>query len=146
VPRYLKESTLIELAPGEVLRECAARQALVLVSGKWTPLVVFILSSGTHRFSELLRRIDGISQKMLTQTLRSLESANCVERKVIPSTPIAVEYTLTALGQTLVAPLLSTIEWANEHAVEAGFTDTDTDTDTGLAEGILSARSVVAGA
>jgi DNA-binding HxlR family transcriptional regulator len=116
---------LIELAPGEVLRECAARQALVLVSGKWTPLVVFILSGGTHRFSELLRRIEGISQKMLTQTLRNLENANCVERRVIASTPVAVEYSLTALGQTLVAPLLGTIEWANKHATAAGFYESE---------------------
>jgi DNA-binding HxlR family transcriptional regulator len=125
VPRYTKESALIELAPGEVLRECAARQALVLVSGKWTPLVVFILSSGTHRFSELQRRIDGISQKMLTQTLRELEGANCVRRNVIPSTPVAVEYSLTDLGESLVGPLVGIIEWSSQNARAAGFNELD---------------------
>ena len=114
---------MIELAPGETLRKCAAREALVLVSDKWTPLVVFLLSHGTHRFSELMRRIEGISQKMLTQTLRELENAKCVERTVIPSKPVAVEYSLTPLGETLVAPLHGIIEWANQHAKEAGFTE-----------------------
>ncbi|WP_394771195.1 winged helix-turn-helix transcriptional regulator [Lacisediminihabitans sp.] len=88
-----------------------------------TPLVVFVLSSRTHRFSELLRRIEGISQKMLTQTLRDLERAHCVQRTVIPSTPVAVEYSLTPLGETLVGPLHGIINWATEHAAEAGFTE-----------------------
>jgi len=114
---------MIGLAPGERLRECSARQALVLVSDKWTPLVVYVLSTGTHRFSELSRRIEGVSQKMLTQTLRDLEAANCVQRTVKPTTPIAVEYSLTELGQTLVEPLRGIIEWAHDHAQEAGFVD-----------------------
>jgi DNA-binding HxlR family transcriptional regulator len=114
---------VIDLAPGEAIHKCAARQALVLVADKWTPLVVFILGSGTHRFSELLRRIEGISQKMLTQTLRDLENANCVKRTVVPSTPVAVEYSLTELGETLVAPLHGIIDWANAHAAEAGFAE-----------------------
>jgi DNA-binding HxlR family transcriptional regulator len=120
---YRKESAMIELAPDEIVRKCAARQALVLVSNKWTPLVVFVLGSGTHRFNELARRIEGISQKMLTQTLRDLENARCVERTVIPSTPVAVEYALTPLGRSLLAPLHGIIEWANQHAAEAGFVE-----------------------
>jgi DNA-binding HxlR family transcriptional regulator len=116
---------MIELLPGETIHKCAARQALVLVSDKWTPLVVFVLSAGTHRYSELLRRIDGVSQKMLTQTLRDLEHANCVQRTVIPTSSIAVEYSLTELGRTLVEPLRGIIEWANEHAVEAGFAESE---------------------
>jgi DNA-binding HxlR family transcriptional regulator len=114
---------MIELRPGETIHRCAARQALVLISDKWTPLVVFVLSGGTHRFNELLRRIEGVSHKMLTQTLRDLERANCVQRTVIPDAPIAVEYSLTDLGQTLVDPLRGIIEWANEHAAEAGFVE-----------------------
>jgi DNA-binding HxlR family transcriptional regulator len=115
---------MIELLPGETIHKCAARQALVLVSDKWTPLVVFVLGSGTHRFSELQRTIEGVSQKMLTQTLRDLEHANCVQRTVVPTAPISVEYSLTDLGRTLVEPLRGLIEWANEHAVEAGFIET----------------------
>ena len=69
---------------------------------EWTPLVVFVLGAGTHQFSELLRTIDGVSQKMLTQTLRDLEHANCVQRTVRPTSPIAVEYSLTELGRTIV--------------------------------------------
>jgi DNA-binding HxlR family transcriptional regulator len=116
---------VIELGQDEVIHQCASRQALVLIADKWTPLVVFVLSSRTHRFSELLRRIEGISQKMLTQTLRDLERANCVQRTVIPSTPVAVEYSLTALGHTLVDPLQGLINWANDHAIEAGFAEPD---------------------
>jgi DNA-binding HxlR family transcriptional regulator len=116
---------MIELGHDEVIHQCASRQALVLISDKWTPLVVFVLSSRTHRFSELLRRIEGISQKMLTQTLRDLERANCVERTVIPSTPVAVEYSLSPLGRTLVGPLHGLINWANEYASEAGFLERD---------------------
>ncbi|MGO9976770.1 MAG: winged helix-turn-helix transcriptional regulator [Solirubrobacteraceae bacterium] len=116
---------MIELAPGETIKKCAARQALVLISNKWTPLVVFVLSGGSHRFSELLRRIEGVSHKMLTQTLRDLERTNCVQRTVIPSAPVAVEYSLTELGRTLVEPLRGIIEWANEHAADAGFVEAD---------------------
>lgn len=111
------------LGPDEVLTECAARQALVLVADKWTPLIVFVLSSGTHRYSDLKRRVDGISQKMLTQTLRSLEVANCVQRTVVPSAPVTVEYSLTPLGETLVEPLFGLINWAHNNAEAAGFTD-----------------------
>jgi DNA-binding HxlR family transcriptional regulator len=111
------------LGPEDVLTECAARQALVLVADKWTPLIVFVLSNGTHRYSDLRRRVDGISQKMLTQTLRNLQTANCVQRTVVPDTPVAVEYSLTPLGETLVEPLSGLINWAHKNAVAAGFTD-----------------------
>jgi DNA-binding HxlR family transcriptional regulator len=124
---YRMESSLIKpelvLGPEEVLTECAARQALVLVADKWTPLIVFVLSSGTHRYSDLKRRVDGISQKMLSQTLRNLQAANCVKRTVVPNTPVTVEYSLTPLGETLVEPLTGLINWAHTNAVAAGFTD-----------------------
>jgi DNA-binding HxlR family transcriptional regulator len=114
-------STISFLEPEEILGECPARQALVLISDKWTPLVVFVLAGGSQRFSELARRIDGISQRMLTKTLRNLQAANCVQRTVIPSTPVAVHYALTPLGETLVEPLHGLINWAHQHADEAGF-------------------------
>lgn len=111
------------LDPDAVIRPCAARDALDMVSNKWAPLVVWLLSHGTMRFSELKRRIGGISQKMLTQTLRELEQANCVERTVHPTVPVTVEYSLTPLGHTLIKPLFALIEWAHSHAAECGFAE-----------------------
>jgi DNA-binding HxlR family transcriptional regulator len=113
----------LDLDPDAVIRPCAARDALDMVSNKWTPLIVWLLSHGTMRFSELKRRVGGISQKMLTQTLRELESANCVRRTVQPTAPVTVEYTLTPLGRTLVKPLFALIEWAHQHAADCGFAD-----------------------
>lgn len=94
-----------------------------MVANKWTPLVVWLLADGTMRYSDLKRRIGGISQKMLTQTLRELEATGCVHRTAHPTVPVTVEYTLTTLGRTLIGPLTGLIEWAHDHATECGFVD-----------------------
>ena len=112
---------MLDLEPDAVLRRCAARQALDLVSDKWTPLVVFVLAQRPHRFNELRRRVDGISQKVLSSTLRKLESAGCVQRTVYPTVPSTVEYALTPLGSTLIGPLTAVLEWAHSNAAECGF-------------------------
>jgi DNA-binding HxlR family transcriptional regulator len=80
--------------------------------------VILALSRGTHRYSELHRTIGGVSQKMLTQTLRSLEASGLIDRKVYPTVPPMVEYSLTPLGETLVKPLKTLCEWASEHMDE----------------------------
>jgi DNA-binding HxlR family transcriptional regulator len=91
---------------------CPTRQVLDRIADKWTMLVIVALEHGTLRFSELRRSIDGISQKMLTQTLRALERDGIVEREVIPTVPVTVRYTLTPLGHSL-ADVVSVIrEWA----------------------------------
>lgn len=89
------------------------------ISGKWTVLVVRILSSKTMRHSELQRAVGGISQKVLTQTLRNLERNGIVSRTIYPVVPPQVEYSLTPLGKTLTKILDAVCVWAIEHHSEA---------------------------
>lgn len=101
---------------------CPARLVLDHIAGKWTVLIVdALLDGGTMRYTELRHRVEGISQKMLTQTLRSLESDGFVERTVHPTIPPRVDYTLTKLGRSLAEPLDALRQWAetNINAVEA---------------------------
>ncbi len=95
--------------------QCPSRQALDRISDKWTSLVIYALSRGTLRYGELQRTIGGISQKMLTQTLRSLEEDGIVERVVYPVVPPMVEYSLTPLGRTLEEPLAAICRWAEKN-------------------------------
>lgn len=88
------------------------------ISGKWTVLVVHILSDKTMRHGALRRAVGGISQKVLTQTLRALESNGIVARKVYPVVPPQVEYSLTSLGRTLVPVLDAVCEWTRQHCAE----------------------------
>ncbi len=95
-------------------QSCPSRQVLNRIADKWTALVIYALSDQTLRFSELRRRISGVSQKMLTQTLRRLERDGLVERTVYPVVPPRVEYRLTRLGASLGEPLSALCRWA-EH-------------------------------
>src|SRR6266567_5954961 len=97
---------------------CLSRQVLQLIADEWTPLVIYALEEGTMRFGQLLKRIDGISKKMLTQTLRALERNGLVQRVVYPVVPPVVEYSLTPLGQTLIEPVKSLRVWAYGHLQE----------------------------
>ncbi|MGW3040165.1 winged helix-turn-helix transcriptional regulator [Kitasatospora sp. NPDC001159] len=94
---------------------CPSRAALDRIADKWTVLIVGALAGGTKRFSELRTDIDGISEKMLTQTLRSLERDGLVSRQVHPVVPPRVEYRLTELGRTLDAPLAAVRAWAEQY-------------------------------
>ncbi|CAL9350081.1 hypothetical protein SUDANB95_00446 [Actinosynnema sp. ALI-1.44] len=97
------------------LRNCASRAVLDLLTNKWVCLVIGALRPGTMRFGELRRRLDGITQKMLTQTLRDLERAGLVNRDLYPSVPPKVEYSLTPLGEN-VGVLMDAIRvWAEDH-------------------------------
>ncbi|GAB2984063.1 helix-turn-helix domain-containing protein [Saccharothrix stipae] len=97
------------------LRTCASRAVLDLLTNKWVCLVIGALRPGTMRFGELRRRLDGITQKMLTQTLRDLERAGLVHRAVYPSVPPRVEYSLTPLGDN-VGGLMDAIRvWSETH-------------------------------
>jgi len=87
-------------------------EVLSRVGDKWTVLVVQYLGSGPMRFSELKRTIGGISQKMLTTTLRGLERDGFVTRTVFPTIPPRVDYQLTELGQELLTPVTALGEWA----------------------------------
>ena len=93
----------------------AVSEVLSRVGDKWTVLVVKILGGGPMRFNELKRTIDGISQRMLTLTLRALERDGLVTRTVYPSVPPRVEYELTTLGRSLLAPVSALAMWAIDH-------------------------------
>lgn len=96
-------------------------EILSRVGDKWTVLVVSLLGTGSMRFSALRKAIDGISQKMLTATLRGLERDGLVDRTVFPTTPPSVVYSLTELGRDLLAPVKALGEWAirNQAHIEA---------------------------
>ncbi len=94
---------------------CPMRDILDRVGDKWSVLVVILLKDGRLRFSHLRRAIDGISQRMLTQTLRQLERDGLVSRTVYPTVPVRVEYELTALGRTLIEPLSALANWAESY-------------------------------
>ena len=99
-------------------KNCPVRQVIEIVGDKWTLPVLYVLRQGTKRYSELQREIPGISKKMLTQTLRSLESDNIVKRKVYPVVPPKTEYKLTAFGTKLIEPLEVLADWAWEHQTQ----------------------------
>ncbi|MFE3542891.1 winged helix-turn-helix transcriptional regulator [Nocardia sp. NPDC059177] len=102
----------------DVLEEsCATRRALERLSAKWRILVVYALLDGPHRPARLRERLPGITQKMLTETLRGMESDGLVERHVLrASAPQHIEYQLTELGKSLEQPLAAICAWASEHA------------------------------
>ena len=104
--------------PNVLDQHCESRQALDRIADKWTCLIVYALVDGPRRHGELRRAIDGISQKMLTQTLRSMEADGLVSRTVFDRVPPAVEYRLTPLGETLKDPLVAICRWAMEHLPE----------------------------
>jgi len=97
---------------------CPSRLVLDRIADKWTALVIQILAGGTMRYAALQREIGGISQKMLTQTLRSLERDGLVQRTVHPVVPPKVEYSLTKLGRTLIEPLQGLCRWSEKHLAE----------------------------
>ncbi|MDQ0091500.1 DNA-binding HxlR family transcriptional regulator [Paenibacillus anaericanus] len=104
------------MKPSDIsLKVCSYSHVLEIISNKWTALVLYSLENGTIRYGEIKRRIEGISQKMLTQTLKQLERDGLVSRKVTPSVPPIVEYTLTPLGETLIPYMKMLKEWASEH-------------------------------
>src|SRR5258706_1070806 len=91
---------------------CGSRQVLDLLADKWSMLAIYALANGTRRYNELQRMIGGVSQKMLTQTLRDLERDGIVARTVYPVIPPKVEYALTPLGVTLIEPLSAICKWS----------------------------------
>lgn len=104
--------------PNVLDQNCESRQALDRIADKWTALIVYALIDGTKRHGELRRQIEGISQKMLTQTLRTMERDGLLERRVLAEVPPHVEYALTPLGMTLTEPLTAVCRWAMDHLGE----------------------------
>ena len=101
------------------VRGCPSRDLLDRIGDKWTVLVLGELAKhGACRFSELRKRLSGVSEKMLTQTLRAVERDGLVDRTVYPAVPVRVEYALTPLGQTLREPLKMLTAWSVGHIDE----------------------------
>jgi DNA-binding HxlR family transcriptional regulator len=101
--------------PGEGDDCRIVREILDLVGDKWTLYIIATLRNGPVRFNELRRQIDGISQRMLTINLRGLERDGLVKRTLFPTIPPRVDYELTAVGRTLLAPVMALVTWANSN-------------------------------
>lgn len=93
----------------------ATREILNRIGDKWSLYIIATLANGTRRFNELKRGIDGISQRMLTLTLRGLERDGLVTRTMYPTIPPRVDYELTELGKTLLGPVMGLVNWANDN-------------------------------
>ncbi|MEY9928626.1 DNA-binding HxlR family transcriptional regulator [Catenulispora sp. GP43] len=100
-------------------RGCPSRDLLDRIGDKWSILVLGELGRhGTSRFTQLRKQLAGVSEKMLTQTLRALERDGLVVRTVYPEVPVRVEYSLTPLGVTLRGPLKALTDWSLEHTTD----------------------------
>jgi DNA-binding HxlR family transcriptional regulator len=104
------------LDPGNVfLADCPARLAVEVIADKWAVVVLWGLNDGPRRHSELIALIGGISKKVLTQTLRGLQTNGLVDRQDFGGVPPRVEYELTEVGRTLMDPVRMLTEWAEEN-------------------------------
>ncbi|WP_263081207.1 helix-turn-helix transcriptional regulator [Endozoicomonas sp. Mp262] len=95
--------------------DCPIRDVVAQIGDKWSILILFALVDGPDRFNSLKSRIEGISQRMLTQTLRDLQRDGFVLRTVYPQVPVKVEYELTELGKGLSASVWKLVSWAGDH-------------------------------
>jgi DNA-binding HxlR family transcriptional regulator len=102
-------------APDAYASTCPTRQLLDRVADKWAVLVLGLLADGPVRFNQLRRTIEGVSQKMLSQTLKSLERDGLIKRTAIATVPVTVEYSITPLGQTLTATVDALRIWAEKN-------------------------------
>ncbi len=105
-------STIMQARSGELMAaDCPSRVILSHVCSRWGVLVLVVLRGGMHRFSELRRKIGGVSEKMLSQTLQNLEHDGFVERKALPVVPPHVEYRLTPLGEEVALQVDTLASW-----------------------------------
>ncbi len=95
--------------------QCPCRDLLDVIANKWSTLAIGALEGGPQRFGVILRRLEGVTPKVLTQTLRRLEDRGLVSRTIYPAVPLHVEYALTDLGRSAVAPLAALRAWAEDH-------------------------------
>ncbi|HUR74780.1 MAG TPA: helix-turn-helix domain-containing protein, partial [Sporichthya sp.] len=116
--RNPEESAMAKWVADPLVAACPSREVLDRIGDKWSVLVLGQLGEGSRRFTELARAIEGVSQKMLTQTLRGLERDGLITRTVFASVPPRVDYALTDLGRTLSAPLHALEAWARNHMAD----------------------------
>ncbi len=105
----------MRLIQNKVRFVCPVEASLDVIGGKWKCVILFHLRDGTKRFSELMRLMPGVTQRMLTKQLRSLELDQVVSRKVYPEVPLRVEYSLTEYGETLEPILKMLFNWGEEY-------------------------------
>ncbi|GAA1677461.1 hypothetical protein GCM10009765_28450 [Fodinicola feengrottensis] len=124
---YVGNSTFSDLSlpdipdqPVPMTTNCKAREVVGRIGSKWAIYVISSLDEHTMRFGDLKKTIDGISQRMLTVTLRSLERDGLIRRTVYPVVPPRVEYALTPLGRTLLEVVSTMVHWTDEHMAEIG--------------------------
>ncbi|OWV00575.1 transcriptional regulator [Micromonospora wenchangensis] len=117
------------MRPDPFQRDCGSRQVIDRIGDRWSVLVVLTLADGGRRYGELAERIDGISQKMLTQTLRGLERDGLITRTVHASVPPRVDYALTGLGRSLLELVSGLEAWATTHLAEVQAARARYDTD-----------------
>ncbi len=103
------------LAPDVYAKNCPSRMVLDRISNKWSMLILNRLQEETVRFNQLRREIDGISQKVLSQSLKQLERDGLVRREAFPTVPVTVEYSITDLGQTLAETVHLLTHWAEKN-------------------------------
>lgn len=109
----------MDTLPFDVMdQNCPSRLVLQRIGDKWTPLIFQALKGGARRFGEIRQAVDGVSPKVLTQSLRALERDGLVDREVFAEVPVRVEYRLTALGEGLLGPLDAVRIWAEAHAAQ----------------------------
>jgi len=115
-PSVENVSLLERIRMGEILaRDCPSREVLNHVCSRWGVLVLVVLLDGMHRFSELRRKICGVSEKMLSQTLQSLEQDGFLDRKALPVVPPHVEYRLTPLGEEVAMQVNGLTTWIEQN-------------------------------
>ena len=102
---------MLELKPQCFSSDCPSRALFDQIADKWSMMVLAVLDDGPHRFNAIKRRLEGVTQKALTQSLRRLERNGLVSRQVISFSPVAVQYEITPLGQTLQQPFRELHKW-----------------------------------
>ena len=104
--------------PNPYSADCPTRMALDRIADKWTVLLLGLIDAGPMRFNQLRRAIEGLSQKMLSQTLKGLERDGLIARRAFATVPVTVEYSITPLGRTLAEALAPLTGWASDHIGE----------------------------
>jgi len=113
--RYMKGNQMTTDIPALLAEINSTRPILEQVANKWSVLILTVLCSQPARFNAIKRRLDPITHKALTEALRRLERNGLVSRRVIASSPVAVEYAITPLGRTLQDPFVALVSWARQH-------------------------------
>ncbi|MFC9896729.1 winged helix-turn-helix transcriptional regulator [Nocardia sp. NPDC127579] len=121
----------VDFPPVDFIADCPVRIGVDILGNSWLPVIAYTLRHGPMRPGELRTAIGGISQKMLTQTLRRMERLTLVDRRRYAEAPPRVEYELTPAGRALLIPIFALGEWVHEHgrAVSAALADTEDDLD-----------------